>query len=94
MANQEFKGTGGDWYNPQFDTEIISMPLQIKIGRVYPVDQSSDQKAMRANAKLWAASLDLLKAVLLAMQEMKKNGITIDNADTWNALDKAVKKAL
>jgi hypothetical protein len=70
MSKMEF--TKGEWYNPKFDTEIISMPSQIKIGRVYPVSMK-DNKEMQANARLIAAAPKLLESLQSAIAFIKHN---------------------
>lgn len=69
----EFKGTQGEWYNPKYETEIISMPSQIKIGRAYQVSMDPKQEDMQANAKLMATAPELLEALQSAITFVKHN---------------------
>lgn len=52
-----------------------------------------DNWEAKANAKLIASAPELLEACVLARKLMLKQGVTVDNADQYNLLDNAIKKA-
>lgn len=56
--------------------------------------ESISNEEMKANAHLIAAAPELLNASIQALRYMQKTGINYDNADIYNSLDSAIKKAL
>ena len=86
----EFTGSEGDWFYSSIGGEVISMPQQIKI--CSRISGSSYEEA-NSNGELIAASINLLNAANSALEFFKKTGITFDNADIYNELYSAIKKA-
>lgn len=91
---KEFKGTKGEWWADS-NNVIISMPMQVKIAKLNPVEETYTEH--KKNARLIAASPDLLYSA----QDLLKlidNDVRIEfPSDTWDkieALEKAINKAL
>lgn len=91
---KEFKGTCENWWNPELSTEIIAMPSQIKIARVFSVDNSENQEAMQANARLIANAPSLLQSNILLLDaiEMLYNEVNLWS-DKRHQVDVAISAA-
>lgn len=89
----EGKHTEGEWFISGF-TEIIAMPSQTKICKVYPVSLSDHNKGnheMIANARLIASSKELLYA-LQTVRHRIETGLIHARIKDVEMIDKALNK--
>lgn len=106
---KEFKGTKGNWKIGNYTSTVVS-DERVKNSNFptppnpeYSTDEYKDEYGgylicesigNKGDAQLIAAARDLLEAALSALNYIKKTGITYDNADIYNMIDTAIKKAL
>lgn len=86
------KHTPGPWYPVEF-----SGYWTVRDDRFYEsrdLLNEEDCSRAEANAKLIATAPELLEALVCARKMMLKSGITVDNADQYNLIDNAIKKAV
>lgn len=91
----------GSYYNltAQHGMREIIISANLEFGSGYPFVSMNEDGILEPvnpenpNAKLIAAAPDLIEACIIARKEMQKNGITYDNANIYNKIDKAIKKA-
>lgn len=72
--------------------KIARCPIE-DFGPKYPEINKAELIEVEANAKLISAAPELLEACIKAKESMLRSGITYDNADQWNILNNAIKKA-
>lgn len=83
------KHTKGEWF-VSGGSQIVSMPSQCKITNHV---SGRNEEESEANIKLISAAPELLEAAIISLKHMQATGITYDNVDQYNIINKAIKKA-
>ena len=101
---KRFKGNQGNWSIGKNGSEVISDQRTNRKG-YSEKDWESEKEYYGgyiicesietiANVQLLVTSKDLLDASIQALKYLQRTGITYDNAELYNTLDKAINKAL
>lgn len=106
---KEFKGTKGTWVVEKYPAPLNQMRRAnfgiiadngVRTPICYLPCSTADKQSdiliekQTSNAQLIAASPDMLRTLLTVQKSMLKKGITLENADLWNEIDKCIKQAL
>ncbi len=82
--------TQGDWINLGYRVDV---DIADGLSGICEMSDWMDKEEMESNAKLIAAAPEMLEALKSARREMLKTGVNYDNANAYNMIDKAIKKA-